>query len=345
MHPLRAGHGGLLLEVLGDAFLSPHLEQGDEEDEQHEHPGDSRGVAHAVEGEPGFVHVEGEHGGGLTGTALGHDVDQREDLEGADDAGYQEEEGGWPEQREDDVGELLPAVGAVDLRGFVEFLGNALQTCQVDDHVVSQPCPQADDHHGGHSPLHTASPLGRVLDADCHQEGVDRTEGGVKDDQPDGGNRNGAGDVGHEDHGAQNRFEIAEIVEDDCKEQTYCHADRHDQGEDQVVLERPGKPGVGGEGAEVLEPNDLQTCQTGDEVPIGEGKEEGKDDRKNGENGIDQKVGSNEEIGGERFTAGKPAHALAPGGERYLDGCHWFYSYKGLTGGTETSVPPAGSFF
>ena len=89
----------------------------------------------------------------------GHDVDQVEHLQRADDGDHQQEEGGRRQQRQGDVAELAEAARAVDLRRLVVLARNALQAGQKDHHVVADAAPEEDDHDGDDRGLRVVQPL------------------------------------------------------------------------------------------------------------------------------------------------------------------------------------------
>ena len=128
------------------------------------HPGDRRGVAHLQVLEGVAVEVDREQQGGVVGAALGHDEGFGEDLQRADDAQDQVEEGDVGDQRHGDGEETAPAAGAVDLGRFVEILGDPLQAGEEDQHAAARR-PEAGDDQRRHRPALVDQPA-RTADAD-----------------------------------------------------------------------------------------------------------------------------------------------------------------------------------
>ena len=74
-----------------------------------------------------IINVVHQGHGGSAGAALGHHVHLIVHLEAGDGQHDDNKEGGGPQLGQGDVPELLPAVGAVQLSGFVQ---SGLQPCR-----------------------------------------------------------------------------------------------------------------------------------------------------------------------------------------------------------------------
>ncbi len=107
------------------------------------------------------VDVVNKGHGRIAGAALGDHVHLVIHLEGGDGQHDDNEEGGRLQLGQSDVPELLPAVCTVQLGGFVQVRVGALQTGQVDDHVIAHVLPDAEQDDREHSGVLTGSQRGR----------------------------------------------------------------------------------------------------------------------------------------------------------------------------------------
>ena len=105
------------------------------------------------------------------------------------------------EQGQGDVSELIPAVRAVNLGGFVVSLGNGLKAGEKDHHVVGCGAPDADEDDRPQRPSAAAKPRNRV-DADPPQDRV-HDPVLVIHEGPHHGIHNRRHDDGHEGRGAK----------------------------------------------------------------------------------------------------------------------------------------------
>src|SRR5699024_1203054 len=124
----------------------------DRDDQEEVDVGDSRGVAHAVPGEPDLIDVQQDRSGGAAGTAAGHLVDLVEDLQRIQQLQHQHQHGDGGQLRQGDGGELPPTAGPVERGRLIEVLGDVLQSRQVQQEVETDGPPhRVDDHreHGG----------------------------------------------------------------------------------------------------------------------------------------------------------------------------------------------------
>src|SRR5574337_1454530 len=134
------------------------LQDGDRHDEQEEDHGLGRRIPEVVPLEGLPIEVQNDDVGGAGRSAPRQDEDLVEDLQRQDGVVDQEEGGGGGEERDGDVPEALQRTGSVDGGGLVELLRDGLESRQVDDHVVAQVLPDAEDddagqgHVAGHQP-------------------------------------------------------------------------------------------------------------------------------------------------------------------------------------------------
>src|SRR5699024_2061914 len=86
-----------------------------------------------------------EGAGGGPGTAAGHDRDDVEGLRGGDDPGDGQEERDRAQQRQGEVAEELPSVGAVERRRLVDVPGEVEDRGVADDGHEAEPLPGVGD--------------------------------------------------------------------------------------------------------------------------------------------------------------------------------------------------------
>ena len=99
-----------------------------DEDDGEEHPAHRGRVAEAEELPRLAVDVVNGDVGGAERAALGHDVDEPEDLERPDHGGDEDEEERVAEARQGDVAEALERAGAVDAGSIVPVAGDRGET-------------------------------------------------------------------------------------------------------------------------------------------------------------------------------------------------------------------------
>ena len=95
------------------------------------------------------VNVIDNGAGGVRWSPLGHQKHLFKHLGGRDGRNHGNQRHIGAQQRQGDVEVLPPANAAIELSGFIEVFGNALQPGQKDDHVVAEAFPKGHQHHRG----------------------------------------------------------------------------------------------------------------------------------------------------------------------------------------------------
>ena len=167
-----------------------------------QHDADRRGVSPAAAVERLVVEVERGHFGPPAGadSAAGHHLHEHEDIERDDADVDQRGAERLPDQREGDVPERGPAVGAVEHRRLVERRRDRLHAGDVDDHVEADAGPDDDRHdrpeNGGRvaepGPLQTVEP-------NRAQRPVEQADVGVIDVAPEHADDDGGDDLREEE--------------------------------------------------------------------------------------------------------------------------------------------------
>lgn len=217
-------------------FLSDPLDDGEDQDDQEQRPGNRRGIPHLVIAEGVLIDEQGQHGGAVSGTALGNRLNDPELLDRHDQTCHKQQEGSRADERPDDVTDGLPGAGSVDFGGFQEFSGDFLQGGQVDDHVVAKHEPDPDDVDGEHRCLRGCQPSRRMGDADRPQQPVDRSVRRLEQQHPDEGHGDAAGDIGHEIQRPQQLLQMHGAVKDHRDDKGQPDGYRHGQEKDQGVF-------------------------------------------------------------------------------------------------------------
>src|SRR5512143_3840232 len=133
--------------LIGDLvpFAVVVLQDGNGQDEQEEHHRLGSGISEIVPLESLPVEVQDDDVGGTGRSAPRQDEDLVENLERQNGIVDQDEGGGGSEERNRDVPETLHGTGPVDGGGLVKLRRDGLESRQVDDHVVAQILPHAED--------------------------------------------------------------------------------------------------------------------------------------------------------------------------------------------------------
>src|SRR6476661_9700986 len=150
MAPNELSRSAFFTSVLLSGQVALH--RGDQQHEDEENKGNGRGVGGFLLLEAGADRLVDDGGGGVERSALGHHADLVEESERLDGDGHQDQAPRVLEARPGHVAELVPAAGAVQLGGLVQFTRDALQPGEPDDHVEPGGLPdgQRDDgRHGG----------------------------------------------------------------------------------------------------------------------------------------------------------------------------------------------------
>jgi len=106
----------------------------------------------------------------------------------------------------------LDARGAVQPGGLVQRLRDLLETGQVDYDRGSDE-PQADHDQGGHGPLRRVAPERRILDAECAEQVVDRTQLRIQQPHPHHAGGDQRNDRRQEDARTKQRLSAHRLVQ------------------------------------------------------------------------------------------------------------------------------------
>ena len=176
----------------------PEVEPGRGEHDGEEDPAHRGGVAEAEELPRLAVDVVDGDVGGAERAALGHDVDEAEDLERPDHRRDEDEEEGVAQAGQRDVAEALQRPGAVDAGGVVPVAGDRGESGLEDDHLVADDHPHADQHQACEGDVGRGQPRDRA-DAGALQELVDEAVAVVEEPLPDHRDGDDAGDARQEE--------------------------------------------------------------------------------------------------------------------------------------------------
>ena len=209
--------------VVSVILFTSELYQGDHEHYCKQHQGCGRSASELPVPECFLVDVVHEDHGALVDHAVGtsgqhvHDV---VDLEAADGQHNRHEEGGGLELRQRHVPELLPGIRPVQGGRLIEVLADALQSGQVDHHVVTHRLPDRKEHDREHDGLGRRGPFERLDMKHVHEQLVHESAlAGRKEHVPDCGNRHERCHVGKERDRPEKGPALDLLIEKDRKGQ------------------------------------------------------------------------------------------------------------------------------
>src|SRR5687767_293244 len=134
-------------------------EQGKSKADEYENDGDDACRAHEVGPETPQVHVQGQDPRGVSRTAAGEDEDQVEVRQRSDHHQGGRGNDGVLQLGERDVEELLNCSRSVDLRRFVERLGNLAHATLVDEGMERHELPGNHEDHQTQGKVRDAKPV------------------------------------------------------------------------------------------------------------------------------------------------------------------------------------------
>ena len=215
--------------------------------------------------------------------------------------------------------ELLPPSGAVHRGSFQQLTRHALESRQVDDHVVAHVPPDADEDDGPDRHGAVGGPGFVVIDAQGHEHLVDRSVLHQHEGPADAYGDHG-GDVREEKDGPENHG-AADFVQQDRQGQGADDGQRNGyngvkhrvlQGDSQVhpveeIFDALFRHLGGVENIGVVIESDEPDPGDIPAVPFKEGEGDGKKDGHQGKDGETQEVGRQEGIGDQRPSAPAPA--------------------------------------
>lgn len=204
--------------VIDPFFLQDELNQRNNHNDGEQGVGDGGSIAHLDVDKALLINSVYQHIGRASRSALGHDIDQVEFLEGGNNDCNQAQENGGGKHGQRDIAEGIEAAGSVNPRRFVQIDGDSLQTRQENDHVVTKVFPNGYDNDGCQGPVLIQQPARQILYAQRAQNLIHRAVGG-QNDIPYRGNSHHGGDVGEEADGAQRGFAPDFGIEQQCDQQ------------------------------------------------------------------------------------------------------------------------------
>ena len=176
-----------------------------------------------------------QHGRGPAGSALRHQHDLVEHLERTDHGHDKDKEGSGGEQWKRYIAKLLPGPCPVQFRGFVITGGDALQTGQENDHIISGILPDTYYGKGKERRMRVQQPFG-PLDSEQGKKIVDQSEFRIVKPLPDDGDNNHGCNGGQKESRPVKSPEGDFLVEHDRQHKGNGHSDRHgDQCIDQRI--------------------------------------------------------------------------------------------------------------
>ena len=173
--------------------------------------------------------------------------------------------------------EAAPRPGPIECRGFVQFLGDALQPGQEHQHVVAKILPDREQDQGGHRPMRIAQPVHRT-DADHAECRVEQAVLRVVDVPPHQRHRHKRGDPRGEERAPEERLEAHQLrIDQDGGEERHRRRERaaHHHEIERVAQCDP-ELRTGGEVVVILETDNTGVAEIRDriDVEIGEGQDE-----------------------------------------------------------------------
>ena len=134
--------------------------------------------------------------------AAGQHIHQLKIREGLDDGKQRHHHRHRQQQRPGNMDEALPAIGAVDRRGFLQFRADGLQPRQQADRVEWHAAPNIHDNHGREGEIGVAQPVDPALDqAQVPQQPVEHAESRIEHPFPGEGGQHRGNNEGQQDEG------------------------------------------------------------------------------------------------------------------------------------------------
>ena len=294
----------LPLVVAGRAL---ELDDGDKQHQHKQHHGHGTCVAVLRRVDEGYVvDVVNKGHGRIAGAALGDHVHLVIHLEGGDGQHDDNEEGGGLQLRQGYIPEDLPLAGTVQLGSLLQLGVGALQTGQVDDHVIAHVLPDAEQDDREHSGVLTGSPLGQVLHAKGCEDLVDRAHGGAEDHVPDRSNGDQRSNVGEERNGTEEVAELDLLVQQHGQTKAAHQRQRHRaDGVNQRIDKSSLESFVAQQGNKVADAGELNGMDT---VPVAERKPDSENHGHQRKDAEADEVRCNEAVGNQT-VAERFAHA------------------------------------
>ena len=257
-------------------LLSPEVNGGNNKDDSEQHHGHCRSRSELILDKGKFIYLHDHRGIGVDGGAHGKDVDRAEDLEHSHHTGDDQVEDGGADHGHSDLGKLLEAAGAVDTGSFVQGDRHILHSGGEQNQLITDGHPHRQQNDGDLRKFLLDGPFQRLRnDTKAHQQIVDRavlTEQELKHraDSHDGA------DVRNEEHHAKSRLAEDAAVHAEGKHQRQNDGQGHNsdnihksvtQTLDEVLI----VPDID----KVFHADPLDLLNTGEEVPIQKGKQNG----------------------------------------------------------------------
>ncbi len=166
-----------------------------------------------------------------------HDVDLVKEPERKDRRYGDHENQSVADPRESHALELLPARGAIDGSSLIEHLGNILKSSQQNNHLKSDPLPDADEHHCGQGPGGVVEPVWREgAEGNRLHHGTDQSVG-IEEQGPDNRRRGHHGYHRKEEHSAEKDPPWDLAVHQDCQPQGEHRLQRNHNNDKPDVVE------------------------------------------------------------------------------------------------------------
>src|SRR5215211_4136627 len=142
-----------LLLVVNPVATQSYLDKRDYHDHQEHHDCLGRGVTHFEGSKGGLVDIHHNTEGSVSWSSLGDDEHRFEDLERADKGHYRGEKECWRKHGDGDVPKPLQGSRPIDLGGFVQVAGDALQPSKQDDEGKPYGAPKIHENERWHRPV------------------------------------------------------------------------------------------------------------------------------------------------------------------------------------------------
>ncbi|MNC29103.1 hypothetical protein D3C75_773400 [compost metagenome] len=176
-----------------------------------------------------LIYIEEHHLCFADGTALGKDHNAFVTLQGVDNRQHDDHLQHRAKHGQGNVPELLGFVGPVQSGAFVHILGDVLQACDKEQHIVAHRTPDRHQNGGEHGQIGAQPIHAPVYDVPFHQVLIQDAVIRVENIEEHNGDNRRADDCWHKIHGPQ------EVTPSEAPVQQNRQHQRQGQGDDQLA--------------------------------------------------------------------------------------------------------------